>query len=94
MVLTFNVMKKIFYLLLIAFLCSCEDPWTGCGPIIRRGNPEPVTRSIKDPYSNHWINIPTGKYYYPVVIRCDDGKERTFNVSEYDYWNADYICVE
>ena len=94
MVLTFNVMKKIFYLLLIAFLCSCEDPWTGCGPVMRRGNPKPKTHLVKNPYTNRYENVPTGEYYYPVSILCDDGFERTVFVSEYDYWNADYICVE
>lgn len=87
-------MKKIFYLLLIAVLCSCEDQWVGCGPVVRRGNPKPKTKMVRDPYSGRYINVPTGEYYYPVVILCDDGLERTVFVSEYNYWTADYICVE
>lgn len=86
--------KKLIFGLLLLLMVACEPSFQGCGPVVGINPPEPQ-------YTTHiveggTIRVPTGRYYYPVVIKGDDGENHKVYVS-FDTWinseKGDIICT-
>lgn len=77
-------------------LIGCES-FTGCGVVTAINAPDPVTRNWYNPTTNRTEQIPTGSFYYSVVIKDDNGNTHKVYVSYNTWINArpgSIICVE
>lgn len=86
--------RKLILGLFLLILVGCEPSFKGCGPIVGVNPPEPQ-------YTTHiveggTIRVPTGEFYYPVIVREEDGKNHKVFVS-FDTWanseKGDIICT-
>ena len=86
--------RKLILGLFLLALVSCEPAFEGCGPVVGINPPEPqyTTHVVEDDV----IRVPTGRYYYTVTIKGDDGKNHKVFVS-YDTWinceKGEIICT-
>ena len=75
-------MKKLIFSILLVIMMAC-DSFEGCGPIVTFNQPEPqYTVEYIDGRS---VRMPTGRYYYSVSIKGDDGENHKVYVS-YNTW--------
>lgn len=73
-------------ILFLALLTSC-DTFHGCGVIEKYGAWEPEYSTKY--YNGYVYKYPTGRYFYPVWVRAENGKLYKINVS-IDVWNRAY----
>lgn len=88
--------NKLLLIVVGLLLISCEQ-FTGCGVVTAINAPDPVTRNWYNPITNRTEQVPTGSFYYSVVIKDDSGNTHKIYVSYNTWINArpgSMICVE